>query len=58
MDSITSPKVTIVEGDRVGVHSLARNISGVEGRSGVPGWALGRLTRKSITYMDLHKTKQ
>jgi hypothetical protein len=36
-------------------HSLARNISGVEGRVGVLGWELGRLTSNLVTHMDLHK---
>jgi len=55
MDSIASPKVMIAKGERVAVHSLARNISGVEGHVGAPGWELRRLTNKSITYTDLHK---
>jgi hypothetical protein len=33
MDSITSPKVKIMEGKKIGVHSLAFNISG--GRRGM-----------------------
>jgi hypothetical protein len=53
-----SPKVTIVKGDRVGVHSIVCNILGVEGRFSAPRWGLGRLISKSITYMDLRKTKQ
>jgi hypothetical protein len=55
MDSIASPKMKIVEGEGIGVRSLVRNPSGVEGPVGAPGWGLGRLTRKSITHMDLHK---
>jgi hypothetical protein len=55
MDSIASPKVTIVEGEGVVVHSLARNISGVEGHARILGWGLRRLMSKSITYTDLHK---
>jgi hypothetical protein len=55
MDSIASPKVTIAEGEGVGARSLACNTSGVERRAGAPGWGLGRLTSKLITYMDLHK---
>jgi hypothetical protein len=34
MDSIASPKMKAVEGEGVEVHSLAPNISGVEGRVG------------------------
>jgi hypothetical protein len=38
MDSIANPKVNITEGKGVGAHSLARNISRVEGHVGAPGW--------------------
>jgi hypothetical protein len=55
MDSIVNPKVKTTEEEGIGVHSLAHNISGVEGCAGVPKSGLGRLTRKSITHMDLHK---
>jgi hypothetical protein len=55
MDSIASLKVMIMEGKRVAVHSLACNISGVEGHVRAPGWGLRRLINKSITYIDLHK---
>jgi hypothetical protein len=55
MDSTTSPKVTTMEGEGVGVRSLAYNILGVEGCVGTLGWGLKRLTRKLITYTDLHK---
>jgi len=55
MDSTMSPKVKTTEGEGVRVCSLARNISGVKGCVGAPGWGLGRLTRNSITHMDLHK---
>jgi hypothetical protein len=55
MDSIVSPKMKTTEGKGVGVCSLARNTSRVEGHDGVPGWGLGRLISKSITHMDLHK---
>jgi len=40
-DSTMSLKVKTTEGQKVGVHSLARNISRVEGRAGTPGWGLG-----------------
>jgi len=36
-------------------RSLVRNTLGVEGRVGTSRWRLKRLTRKSITHMDLHK---
>jgi hypothetical protein len=55
MDSTVSPKMKTMEGEGVGARSLVRNTSGVEGRAGAPGWGLGRLTRKSITQMDMHK---
>jgi len=55
MDSTISTKVTTTKGEGVGVHSLARNTSGIKGRVGAPGWGLERLTSKSITHMDLHK---
>ncbi len=51
-----SPKVKIMEGEKVGVHSLACNILGVEGCAGVPKWGLGKLTSKSIIHMELHKS--
>jgi len=38
MDSIASPKVKTMEGKGVGVRSLARSTSRVEGRAGVSGW--------------------
>jgi hypothetical protein len=38
MDSTISPKVKITEGEEVGAHFQIRNISGVEGLAGVPGW--------------------
>jgi hypothetical protein len=44
-----------LEGKRVGVHSLACNISKVEGHAWTSGWGLGRLTSKSIIHTDLHK---
>jgi hypothetical protein len=55
MDSIASPKVKIVEGEGVGVRSLAYNTLGVKGCVGVAGWGLGKLTSKSIIHKDLHK---
>ncbi len=55
MDSIASPKVTTMEGKRVGARSLTHNILGLKGRVGSLGWGLGILTSKSITYMNLHK---
>jgi len=36
-DSTASPKVKTIEGKGVGVHSLACNTLGVEGRVGAPG---------------------
>jgi len=37
MDSIASPKVNTMKGEGVGVHSLARSTSRVEGHVGVLG---------------------
>jgi hypothetical protein len=47
--------VKITEGEEVGVSSMVRNTSRVEGCAGALGWGLGRLTRNSITHMDMHK---
>jgi hypothetical protein len=55
MDSTTSPKVKTMEREGVGAHSLARNISRVEGCARALSWGLRGLTSNSITYMDLHK---
>jgi hypothetical protein len=55
MDSTTNPKLTIMEGEGVGAHFLARSTSGVKGCVGVLGWGLGRLTSNSITHIELHK---
>jgi hypothetical protein len=55
MDSITSPKVKIMEEEEVGAHSLAYNTLGVKGCVGAPGSKLERLTSKLITHTDLHK---
>jgi len=40
MDSITSPKVKITNGERVGARSLVHSTLGVEGRVGAPRWDL------------------
>ncbi len=55
MDSTMSPKVKIMEGEGVGVRSLTRNTSGVEGHARALGWGPGRLTSKSIINTDLHQ---
>jgi hypothetical protein len=36
-------------------RSLVHNISGVEGRAGVPRWGVRRLTSNSFTHTDLQK---
>jgi len=46
MDSTSSPKVNIVEGEGVGVRFLARNTLGVEGHVGALGWGLRRLIKQ------------
>jgi hypothetical protein len=55
MESITSPKVKIMEGKGVGVCSLVHNILGVEGCARTLGWGLGKMTSKSIIHTNLHK---
>jgi hypothetical protein len=55
MDSTTNPKAKTMEGEKIGVHSLACSTSRVEGCAGTLGWGLGRLTSDSITHTDLHK---
>jgi len=55
MDSTTSPKVKIMEGEGVGTRSLARSTSKVKGRARAPGWGLEKLISISITRTDLHK---
>jgi len=37
MDSIVSPKMKTMEGERVGAYSLVRSTLGVEGHAGVLG---------------------
>jgi hypothetical protein len=54
-DENNDPKMKTLEGKGVGVCSLARNTSGVEGHAEASGWGLGRLKSKSIIHMDLHK---
>jgi hypothetical protein len=48
-------KVKIVEGSRVGAHSLVRSTFGVEGHAKAPRWGLRKVTSNSIIHMDLHK---
>jgi hypothetical protein len=52
MDSTTSPKVNTMEGKGVGVCSLARSTSRVEGCARALRWGLGKLTINSITYQS------
>jgi hypothetical protein len=53
MDSIASPKVKTMEGERAGASSLVRRTSGVEGHARTPGW--DKMTSNSLIHMDLHK---
>ncbi len=53
--STMNPKVKAMEGQRVGAHSMVRNISKVEGRPGSLGWGLWQMKSISIIHMDLHK---
>ncbi len=55
LKSTTSPKVKIMKGEGVAVHSLVCNTLGVEGRARALGQGLGRMTSKSIIHTDLHK---
>jgi hypothetical protein len=47
-DSNASSKVKTTKEERIGVRSLIRNISGIEGRVGALGWGLRRMTNKLI----------
>jgi hypothetical protein len=55
IDSTVSPKVKIVEGEGVGLRSLACSISGVKGRVGALGWGLRQMTSGLIIHTDIHK---
>jgi hypothetical protein len=44
-----------MEKEGVGVHNLAHNTLGVEGRVGASGWGLGQVTSGSIIHTNLHK---
>ncbi len=50
-----SLNVKTMEGWKVGVPFLVRKTLGVEGRVGVLGCELGKMTSGSIIHMDLHK---
>jgi hypothetical protein len=54
MDLTVSPKVKIVEGEGVGVRSLAHNMLGVKGMFELQD-GLRRLTSKLITHTNVHK---
>jgi hypothetical protein len=57
MDSTTSLKVKTTKGEGVGAHSLARSTLGVEGRVGVLGWGLRRLTSNQLfTWTCMNQT--
>jgi hypothetical protein len=47
--------VKTTKGYGIGVHSMARSTSRVEGRVGAPKWGLGRVTSESIIHVDLQK---
>jgi hypothetical protein len=44
--------------DEIGVRSLTRNTSGVEGHAKALGWGLQQVTSKSIIHTNLHKPKK
>jgi hypothetical protein len=48
-------KVKTMKGWKVMVHSLARNILGVERYAKTPRWGLKWMTSESIIHIDLHK---
>jgi hypothetical protein len=54
-DSNVSPKVKIIEKDKVRVQFLARSTSRVKRMSEALGWGLGRVISESIIHIDLHK---
>jgi hypothetical protein len=51
-DSNASLKLKIMEKEGIGVRSVTRNSSGVEGHARAPWWGLGWVT---IIHTDLHK---
>jgi hypothetical protein len=53
INSIVNSKVKIAEGSKVGVRSLACNISKVEGHAKASGWGLGRIISGPIIHTDL-----
>jgi len=53
-DSNASPKVETTE-KRIGICSLVRDTSRVEGHVGALGWGSGRMTNESIIHTNLHK---
>jgi hypothetical protein len=55
MDSTANPKVKTMKGKGVGVRSLARNTSRVEGHAKVLRWGLGRVISNSIIHTNLQK---
>jgi hypothetical protein len=55
LNSTTSLHVKTMEGQGIGARFLTCSTSGEKGHVGAPRWGLGRVTRKSIIYMDWHK---
>jgi len=55
MDSTANPTGENNEKIRSWVHSLDRDILGVEGCVEAPKWKLRRVKNKSITHTNLHK---
>jgi hypothetical protein len=52
-DSNASSKVKTTE-EGIGVRSLTRSTSKVQGRVGALGWGLGQVISGSMIHMDLH----
>jgi hypothetical protein len=54
-DSNVNPKVETTEEEGIGVRSLARNTSRVEGHARALGWGLEQMRSESIIHMNLNK---
>ncbi len=56
MDSTMNPKGEQWKDKKLGHVFLAHTTLWVGGRAGAPGWGLRRVTSKSITHTNLHKS--
>jgi hypothetical protein len=55
IDTTTNLKVKQWKNKEFGVCFLTGSILGVEGRAGILGWGLKRMTSRLIIHIDLHK---